>query len=290
MSAVPAPARRSAFADRLLEFPDFVFSDGREFSKRGAWRDYFASRMSAESGEPASPTRPHQLIFEIGCNDAALLARVAAKHPATAFIGIDWKYRALHAAAERVAAAGLRNVALLHGRGQDVSKIFADGEVDEVWVFHPDPCDKPRELPNRLIGEPFLLDVHRVLRDGRSLILKTDHPGYYQWVLGLLGLPEPEAFAAARRGDPPAAGRSRVRVKGLMPPADVPAASAAVLERFRVEVASADLWNDPAAQAATAGRCFAGEATSFETRFRGKRWGIYYMEIEKRSADRPAQR
>ena len=46
MTAVPAPARRSLFADRLLEFPNLVFSDGREFQRRGRWREHFRTRMT----------------------------------------------------------------------------------------------------------------------------------------------------------------------------------------------------------------------------------------------------
>ena len=110
------PRRRSVFADRLLEFPDFVFSDGKETAHRGRWRDFFSSRTGASFGG--------RIIFEVGCNDATLLVSVAAAHPATAFVGIDWKCRALHTAAERVAAARLRNVALLQGRGQDIRRYF----------------------------------------------------------------------------------------------------------------------------------------------------------------------
>lgn len=282
MIAVPAPARRSIFADRLLEFPDFVLIDAAAFTRRGAWRAFFAARIGAAFDG--------RIICEIGCNDAALLTRLAAKYATTAFIGIDWKYRALHTAAERLAAATLPNIALLHGCGQDIRKIFADGEVDEMWIFHPDPCDKPQELPNRLIAEPFLLDAHDVLRNGASLVLKTDHGGYYQCVLGLLGLPEPEGFAAAREGKPPAAGRSRLRGKDLVQPAAVPAKSRAVVERLDVAIASADFWNDPAAQAASTTKRFAGEATSFESRFRQKRLAIYYLELVKRGADARGER
>ncbi|MGB7156507.1 MAG: hypothetical protein WBD40_00490 [Tepidisphaeraceae bacterium] len=236
--------RRSVYADKLLAFGDFVFSDGAEFDRRGAWREFFGRRIgSAFDG---------RVIFEIGCNDAALLARVAARHPMTGFIGIDWKCRALHTAAERVAALGLQNVALLHGRGQDVRRFFADGEVDEVWVFHPDPCDKPQELKNRLVAEPFLLDVHRVLRDRGALVLKTDHPDYYRWVLGLFGLGE------------------------------APGASGAVVDRFEVSAHSADFWNDEPTRSATAGKCFAGEASFFEHRYVRKRRPIHYVEMMKR--------
>lgn len=232
-------ARRSVFADRLLDFPELVFSDGREFQRRGAWRDFFTGRI----GEAFDS----RIIFDIGCNDAGLLATVAAKHPATAFVGIDWKCRALHAAAARVAEAGLRNVALLHGRAQDIGRIFAAGEIDEAWVFHPEPCDNPRELNNRLLREPFLIDVHGALRESGAFVLKTDHRGYFESVLELLT---------------------------RMP------------DRFVVGATSFDFWNDPTAQSAVAGRCFADELTAFERRFVRKRKSIYFLEGRRRSVGR----
>jgi tRNA G46 methylase TrmB len=227
--------RRSVYADKLLAFPEFVFSDGGQLSRRDAWDAFFAARLG--------PTFDGRVIFEVGCNDAALLARVAARHPTTAFIGVDWKCRALHTAAERVSAEGLRNIALLHGRAQDVQRIFAEREIDEVWIFHPEPCDKPRELANRLISEPFLSGVHGVLRDGGSLVLKTDHLAYYQG-----SLDDGQALA----------------------------------DQFDLVASSADFWNDAPLQRAIAGRGFAGESSAFEDRYRRKHRPIYYLEWRKR--------
>jgi tRNA G46 methylase TrmB len=280
------PSRRSVYADKLGDFADLAFGDAAAFARRGRWADYFRHRIG--------PAFDGRVVFEVGCSDAGLLSRVAAKHPVTGFVGLDWKAKSLYDAAGRVAGLGLANVALLRGRGQDVRRIFADGEVDEVWVFHPDPCDRDVELKNRLIAEPFLCDVREVLRDGRStLSLKTDHPGYYQWVLGLFGLPEPAWFRAARDRSaagpssamadaPPPAPVPRVRARDLMRPEDVPATSGAVRQRFEVVMTSADYWNDPAALAHTAGRGFAGEVTFFESRFVRKRQPIYYVEVRRR--------
>ena len=58
MAAEGHVRRRSVYADRLLDFPEIVFSDAREFSKRGRWREHFGL---------------DKLIFEIGCNDGILL-------------------------------------------------------------------------------------------------------------------------------------------------------------------------------------------------------------------------
>jgi tRNA G46 methylase TrmB len=280
--AAPTVVRRprSVYADRLHEFAGVAFADEAAFGHRGHWRDFFRRRIGAGFDG--------RVIFEVGCFDADYLTRVAAKYPRTGFVGLDWKCKALHAGAQRVTELGLGNVALLRGRGQDVRRIFADGEVDEVWVFHPDPFAESDELKNRLIAEPFLVDVHAVLRGGGSaLVLKTDHPGYYQWALGLFGVPEPDGFHAAR--DPgavrigPGTPAPRVRARDLMRAEDLPGRSEAVVSRFGVAARSADFWNDPAVLAHAADRCFAGEVTLFESRFIKKRLPIYYFEMAKKA-------
>jgi tRNA G46 methylase TrmB len=253
------PNRRNIFAEKLNEFPELLLAGERLFENRGRWHDVFGKRIVEGFAG--------RLIFEVGCFEGDTLCEIAAKHPTVGFVGVDWKGKSLYHAAQRVASQGLPNVLLLRGRAQDVAKIFAPRELDDVWVFHPEPCDKPKELTNRLLAEPFLRDVHAVLRGPDSrLCVKTDHAGYYQWTLSILGLPEP-------------AWGPRVKPRDLMKPEDLPPRSEAVLDRFDVTMTSADFWNDPAALAHTNTRAFAGVVTPFERRFRAKRLPIYYMEL-----------
>lgn len=262
----------------LRAFPDFALG-GQDVSRhRGRWAGFFAERVGPAFGG--------RVVLDVGCADAAHLAAVAAAHPAVGFVGLDWKFKALHAGAGRVAAAGLRNVALLRGRAGDLPAIFGAGEVDEVWVFHPEPCAGPAQRANRLVAEPFLTAAHTVLRDEAStLALKTDHAGYFQWVLGLAGAAEPAAFRAAREravaGLPFAGAGPHVRARDLLRPDEVPPPSDAVQGRFAVAAVSADYWGDAAALAHTAGRCFAGSLTPYEARFVGRRRPIYYVELRK---------
>ncbi len=186
-----AHAPRSNYAARLSEHPGLVLAGDDLFNRRGRWPEVFRERIGSAFGG--------RVIFEIGCFDAALLARVAARYPGVAFVGIDWKCKAICDGATRIASQRLKNVILLRGRAQEIGRIFGADEVDEVWAFHPDPCDREKELPNRLVAEPFLLDAYRVLKAGTGrFCLKTDHPGYYQSALGLLGLPQPPWFEPAR--------------------------------------------------------------------------------------------
>lgn len=270
-SAIPTP--RSIYAGKLREYPEFAFSETAVFDRCGRWNEFFRQRIG--------PSFDGRIVLEIGCADAAYLSGLAPKHPRTAFIGLDWKCKAVYDGARRVAELGLQNVALLRARGQDIRRIFAQNEVDEIWVFHPDPCDKPAELKNRLIGEPFMDHVHHILDDGDSVLaLKTDHPGYYQWVLALFSLAEPEWFHApderSSRAQTP-----RTRTRDLVRRSDLPPPSRAIRRQFTVTVNSADYWHDPVAQQRTSQRIFTAEPTLFERRFIRKRLPIYYMEMRK---------
>jgi tRNA (guanine-N7-)-methyltransferase len=169
------PLPRSNYADKLREFSECVFTQEHAFEAREQWREFFQARIGAKFDG--------RVILELGCSDGTLLTTVAARHLETAFVGLDWKCKPLHDCASRVASEKLRNIVLLRARGQDVARIFGAEEVHEIWLFHPDPCDTPVELKNRLMGEGFLADAHRVLRDSGIVVLKTDHAEYYQWTL-----------------------------------------------------------------------------------------------------------
>lgn len=170
---------------------------------------------------------------------------------------------------------------LLRARGQDLLNIFGTGELDEIWVFHPDPCDRDVELKNRLINETFLINAHAALKPADSVLaIKTDHPGYYQWLLSLVGLPEPIWF----KEPSDAISHPKLRREDLMRQEDLPKLSQAASERFTIAMNAPDFWNDTAAQSHTAGRLFAGEQTLFESRFVRKRQPIHYLELRKRGS------
>jgi tRNA G46 methylase TrmB len=258
--------RQSIFADRLAEHAAFASGDADVFTRRGQWRSFFKSRIG--------PLFSGKTIVEVGCSDAASLVAMAAKHPADALVGLDWKAKQIFLGAERVASIGLRNVALLRARAQDLPRIFSDGEIDELLIFHPEPCDRPEELANRLFGEPFLTAIHPTLREGAAVTVKTDHAGYYQWMLTLFGITSPD-FAELSK-------TMKLRTQDLVLDDALPPPNATLRRLYEVSLYSHDFWNDQRVLDATAHRCFASEVTMFEQRFLKKRQPIFYFELRKR--------
>ena len=259
------PTRRSPYSDKLLAYRDTVLADGRERGRAGAWHGHFRQQVG--------PEFDGRVVLEIGCHDGALLCAAARGHPPAAFVGLDWTPRHLVHAAGRVAGLGLRNVALLHARAQDVAAMFAPGELDEVWLFHPEPHD----LANMLFAEPLLLALASCLRAGGSVCLKTDHPGYFQHALALVGRPEPPDFDLARRRS----GIARIKVGELVDPATLRPGSRAVMDRFTVALIATDFWADAAVQARVATRAFATGTSRYEDRFRRKRLPIHFLELQR---------
>ncbi|MEZ4365720.1 MAG: hypothetical protein R2939_05465 [Kofleriaceae bacterium] len=264
------PRAPNRFLARLPALAPRVLNDVAAADRRGRWRP------AARAGAPVA-RRP--LVVELGCADAAVLRAAAVARPDHTFVGIDWGPEALCAAAD--GASG--DVTFIHGRGQALRRYFADGEVDELWIFHPEPCDRPRQRRNRLLSPTLLLDAHAVLTPGAGrLTLKTDHPGYYGWALGLLGMPPPPWFAAARAGQPVPAHVSRLRADELLAPDDVAPVVPEVAARFAVGCQSTDFWADPVAQAHVAGRGFAGRRTAYEEHHARRHRPIYLLELRAR--------
>ena len=238
---------RSNFAAKLRDFPDHAASDAAAFAHRGHWSAFFAGRVGASFGG--------RIILDIGCFDAAFLADIAAEHPRTAFVGIDWKCKAIYDGARNICGRGLRNIFLLRARATDLLQLFARAELDEIWIFHPDPCAREAERKHRLVSAPFLLDAHAVLKNDASVLaLKTDREDYYQSSLQLFD--------------------GKVQEK-------------TVRQRLMIVATSTDYWHDAAALAHTQGRLFAKRRTLFESRFHGAKKPIFYIECQKRKKSIP---
>ena len=118
------------YARKLAELPPHrVFSDHATESYRGRWREL-------------APSMDSRVSIEIGCNAGHVLLKWAEQDPANLYIGIDWKFKIIHRAAEKAAERGLRNAIFLRAHAERLPFMFAPGEVDRLALYFPDPWPK----------------------------------------------------------------------------------------------------------------------------------------------------
>ena len=158
-------------------------------------------------------SRPVEI--EIGSGKGTFLLQRAADRPEINLLGIEWLAGYAALAADRAVRADLKNIRLLCA---DAEKVFAEslsdnsvkkgpaeslsnGSVQRVHIYFPDPWPKRRHAERRLIKSGFLQNLRRVLRQGGTLHLVTDHETYFRHMQRVVGNAEgftviasPEAF------------------------------------------------------------------------------------------------
>ena len=75
------------------------------------------------------------------------------------------------------------NIGFLRTIIQHLDQFFAPGEVDEIWIVHPDPRPRGRDEKRRLTSERFLSLYAKILSPGGILRLKTDDRDFFEYSL-----------------------------------------------------------------------------------------------------------
>lgn len=143
-------------------------SDSLELAERG-----FDGLFSSELENPT------ERVLEIGFGRGEFLLEMAAKRPATAFLGIEISFKRVLKMARKVGRAGLVNVRLIEARGEVVlSDLLPSDFLDEIWVNFSDPWPKDRHARRRVIQAGFVENAAKRLVVGGVLHVATDDVPY----------------------------------------------------------------------------------------------------------------
>jgi tRNA (guanine-N7-)-methyltransferase len=125
----------------------------------------------------------HPIEIEIGMGKGTFLTEQAKTRPEVNFFGIEWARWFWRYASDR-----LRRHECTNARTARVEALFfftefvKDASVSVVHVYFPDPWPKARHHKRRLIQEPFLKQVQRVLVANGRLQIVTDHQEYFEQI------------------------------------------------------------------------------------------------------------
>lgn len=145
----------------ILEFPKEL---------KGKWNEHFGN------------DKP--IVLELACGKGHYTLGMGKKDASKNFIGIDIKGARLYTGSKTAQDEGLDNVRFSRFRIEFIDEVFAEGEVDEIWITFPDP--QPKKAKNRLT-HPFFLDKYKqVLKPDGNIHLKTDNTYLFEFTVGVL--------------------------------------------------------------------------------------------------------
>ncbi|KUG58538.1 tRNA (guanosine(46)-N7)-methyltransferase TrmB [Nesterenkonia jeotgali] len=132
--------------------------------------------------------RTAPIIVEIGSGSGEAVAHAAAENPDTDFLAIEVYKPGAAQLVSRIRREGLSNVRVAVANAPEVlDRLFAPGQLAEVWIFFPDPWHKKKHNKRRLVDEDFIARLARVLPPGGVWRLATDWSGYAEQMRALIG-------------------------------------------------------------------------------------------------------
>ncbi len=130
--------------------------------------------------------REARRILEIGFGNGEALLAAAVADPGSDFLGIEVHRPGVGRLLLNAERAGLANLRVVLGDAAEAIEALPEGSLAEVRIFFPDPWPKKRHHKRRLIGEPFITRLARVLASGGRLLIATDWEDYARAMLAAL--------------------------------------------------------------------------------------------------------
>ncbi len=159
--------RKVRGADEIIENFDYSFHSGVEF--KGKWHQEFKN--------------DNPIHIEVGMGKGNFVIGMAKQNPHINYIGIEKYDSVLVRAVEKVVDEPLENLRLLKFDANDLTSIFAEGEVDQIYLNFSDPWPKNRHAKRRLTSPEFLKRYERVIKKEGEIHFKTDNQGLFEYSL-----------------------------------------------------------------------------------------------------------
>jgi tRNA (guanine-N7-)-methyltransferase len=169
-STIPNPHRYIKLM--TTDYKAWVLDGDETKAFRGLWRsDVFK----------VGPTTAFDV--EIGIGNGFFFASHSLAHPERVVLGLELKFKPLIQSIRRAVAGGSRNVRVARFHAALVHELFNPQEINNVYIYFPDPWPKKRAYKHRLIQDGFLVELFNVMKPGSFVEFKTDNVDYYDWTL-----------------------------------------------------------------------------------------------------------
>ena len=128
-------------------------------------------------------TKHQPVVMEIGYGMGEATWQIAKNNPGINYLGVEVHMPGVGKLMARIEEFDLSNVKLIE---RDVFEVFhymiADGALDGVHLYFPDPWPKKRHFKRRIVNQRFIAEVATKLKPGGFLHIATDWVRYAEWI------------------------------------------------------------------------------------------------------------
>jgi tRNA (guanine-N7-)-methyltransferase len=155
----------------LNEYATFAFDEEDAPLNKGQWR----SSMGL--------TDNTSIDLEIGLGNGLHFAHHATTFADRGIIGVELKYKPLIQSIRRAVNAGAKYARAIRYHAFNLDLVFDAQEINDIFVFFPDPWTSPRKPDNRILNPRMIQLLFSRQRPGSRLYFKTDSEEAFDWCL-----------------------------------------------------------------------------------------------------------
>ncbi|MBK9294246.1 MAG: tRNA (guanosine(46)-N7)-methyltransferase TrmB [Oligoflexia bacterium] len=157
------------YVGMLKDFKNQIFVEEQALKLKGKWGEVFENKSLP-------------IDLEIGCGNGTFFEYLAKTNPDRNFLGIEYKYKPLVQTIRRLKKAGLTNGCGIRFNAKDIDDIFAPSEINNIYIYFPDPWPKRKHEKNRLVRASFLNMLFKIQSQKGFIDFKTDSESYFDFV------------------------------------------------------------------------------------------------------------
>lgn len=156
-------------SQEVIHNSKWVIQDPKE--QKGRWSRLF------------SCDRP--IHIEVGMGKGRFLMDMAKAHPEVNYIGIEMYDSVLLRAVQKADASedAPDNFRFIRMDARELPEVFAQGEVERIYLNFSDPWPKERHAKRRLTSRDFLARYQQILPKGNFVEFKTDNRSLFDFSL-----------------------------------------------------------------------------------------------------------
>lgn len=123
------------------------------------------------------------LFIEIGMGKGQFITTLAKNNPDINYIGIEKYSSVLVRAIEKQTELELPNLKFIRMDAENINDVFAENEVDGIFLNFSDPWPKDRHAKRRLTSRQFFARYEKLLKPEGKIQFKTDNSALFDFSL-----------------------------------------------------------------------------------------------------------